>query len=139
MEHFSAKIKAGVAAVFRLLPKFLFGVLVLTGYAVFCWGVFVSPDSHFFIACTALALSCLNFAATAALWVFYLSKHFSTHQIKVLDLKKTAENKRPVTTQQALTDEDQEDEGEKSARKFSETVTAQMFNRTGEKLQDSLL
>lgn len=126
-----------MGAVFRLLPRFFLFVLFLTAYAVFCWGVFVSPDSRYFVACFALALGILNFVATTALWVFYLSKHFSTHRIKVLDIKKTAHQRRPVESTAALDDDDLEDENEKKARDFADTATAKMFNRTKENFSNS--
>lgn len=104
---------------------------------VFCWGVFVSPNSYFFIACAALALSIITATSSAVLWIFYLSKHFSTHQVKVFDLKRSAEKKKPVTSKSFDIDEETDEEAE--ATKLAESLTGQMFNRTKEKLTDSLI
>lgn len=112
--------------------------LLLTGYAVFCWGVFISPSSQFFISCTALALSVFNSVAIGALWIFYLSKQFSTHRIKVLDIKKTATQRKPVEATAALDDDDLTDENEKKTRDFADSLVAKMFNRTKETFNDPL-
>lgn len=82
-----------------------------------------------------LALSFLNSAAIAALWVFYLSKHFSTHKVRVIDIKKTAQQKKPVES----VDIEEEDEEEARLRDFATSTTAKLFNRTKERLTDSLL
>lgn len=128
MEHFLAKI--------------CIGLLVITGWAGFCWGVFVSPNASFFVACSALALSLFSFAGNLALWVFYLSKQFSTHKVQVLDLARTAKAKTTVPLsaprQPSEPDEDEEDP-DKAARDFADRTVAKMFNRTKEKLSDSLL
>lgn len=126
MEHFLAKI--------------VVGLLVIAGFAGFCWGVLISPNAPFFVSMTALVLSLFNTAAVMALWVFYLAKQFSTHKVQVLDLQRSAKQRKPVTATAPLED-DEEDEfktPEDKANEFAERAVAKMFNRTKEYFDDSL-
>ena len=133
MAHFLAKIRAWAAAVFRFLPKLFIGTLIFVGYFVFCWGVFVSPNASFFISVLGLTLSLFNSAGLAALWIFYLSKQFSTHTVKVLDIKQSATQRKPV-----IKPEYDEDDEEKPLRDFAESAVGKMFNKGKERFTDNL-
>lgn len=116
------------------LAKIGIGILGITAYVFFCWGIFVSPNSYFLIAVIGLTLSLINSIGLAALWIFYLSKQFSTHKLKVLDIKKTAQTMKPVIDEGF----DHEGEEEKRITDFANTTTAALFNRTKEKFSDNL-
>lgn len=117
------------------LAKFGIGLLVLTGYLLFCWGVFISPNSSHFVSVISLTLCLFNSAGIVALWVFYLSKHFSTHTVKVMDIKESVKERKPVVKASVPTETDDE----KEIKDFASSVTAQIFSKTKEKLNDSLL
>lgn len=124
----------------HFLAKITIGLLVITGFAGFCWGVFISPNASFFVSMAALVLSLFNSAAVTALWVFYLAKQFSTHKVQVLDLQRSAQQRKPVRATAPL-EPDEEDENktpEARANEFADRAVARMFNRTKEYFDDSL-
>ncbi len=116
------------------LAKIGISLLILSGYVLFCWGVFVSPNSLFFISATALSLALFNSAAIISLWVFYLAKQFSTHTVKVMDIKESVKTRKPVIKSSI----DPEFDEEKEIKDFAESTVAKMFNRNKERLTDSL-
>lgn len=131
-----SELLCSTTVVAHFLAKIAVVLLVLTGYAAVCWGIIQSPNAVVFAAAIALGLSVLNSAAIFALWVFYLARQFSTHSVKVLDLKKTAATKTPVVSDKF--EVDPVDDSEKEIKNWADSVTAQMFHRTKEKLNDSL-
>lgn len=80
----------------------------------------------------SIALSVINFVAIASLWVFYLAKTLSTHSVRVVDIKGSVSQKRPVPSPPV------EDDEERELTDFATSVSAKMFNRK-ERFNDPLL
>lgn len=104
---------------------------------LFCIAVLRSDNAWAIVSLLSLAFSLSAFALTLGLWVFYLAKQFSTHSIKVMDVKESLRARKPKMAKAAITAEDEDDE-ERPVRDFADSIVGQMFSRTKEKLNDPL-
>lgn len=134
---FLAKIRGFWTTVKSTVLKTLACLMVVTSWVLFCWGVFQSNSAQTIICLVSIAFSLAALGSTMALWVFYLAKQFSTHSIKVMDIKESIQKKRPVIAKAALSEDDLEGE-EKPLMDYADSVVGQMFGRTKERFNDPL-
>lgn len=68
---------------------------VTSAYLLLVWAVLSSPSGWKLISAISLSLSLFTFGLIVTAWLFVLAKHFSTHQVKVMDLGRMARKQAP--------------------------------------------
>lgn len=144
----------------RLAPRVLTVLFLTSAYLLL--GVLAFNQTNL-IVYISIFLSTLNMGLLGAVWIFVLAKHFSTHQVKVVDLKSAAAQamapkqiedpldailpKPNLTKRRVLTPSDAKVDAfdddmsfvEAHAEEIAQRASRELFGPTKENLKDSLL
>lgn len=110
--------------------------MLVTAWGVFVWAVVTKPELNILVSLLSLAFSCLNLFLVGALWVFCLSRMFSTHQVRWMDIRGAGSNNKFA---QSFSDPLKADaNGKDDLDKWAKDMAQTLINPTKENLTDQM-